>query len=259
MTVLVVGQERTGTHSLANMLNASGLISHHESSPTLCFEAYNRVIKNTFRQEIVIQKIKSLEGKAESNHRLQFFVDIIAKEIPDAKFIFLVRDPVKVISSMMGTMAHWPGRTNLPNWYMERIERYIIPTKREFNLYRIPPHDFKQPLPIMLLDSWLRGLMVSLPLLERLGNRLRLLRTGKINSDGKKVWEWLELNWSDSVANEAYKKSDSMYDLFQKDNLSSWAKDQVAPHINRIYKEFDSTLNGFPLGKKILDMIYHKE
>src|SRR3954463_15049947 len=102
MTILVVGQERTGTHTLANMLNASGIKVVHESQPTLCFEAYSRVVKGFYSQNKITEKIKNAIGHAEANHRLQFFVDIFAKEIPDAKFIFLVRDPVKVISSLIG-------------------------------------------------------------------------------------------------------------------------------------------------------------
>ncbi len=258
MTVLVVGQERAGTHTLANMLAASGMPSSHESHPTLCFESYTRVVKGSCRPEVVLGKAKNLSGHAEANHRLQFFVDVFAKEIPDAKFIFLVRDPVKVITSMMGTMAHWSGRTNLPKWYLDKIEKFVTPQKREFNLYRIPPQDFKQPLPILHLHSWLRGLSVSLPLLDALGNRLRLLRTGKINSEGPSVWDWLGLNWSETVANAAYQKSDSMYELFGKENLASWAQEQVHPHINRIHEEFTSCMNGLPLGKKILGLIYHR-
>jgi len=258
MTILVIGQERTGTHTFANMIKASGVSSIHEDRPTLCFEAYNRVVKGTCQADNLSAKIKNIKGKSEANHRLQFFVDIFAKEIPDAKFIFLIRDPVNVICSLIGTMAHWPGRTNLPKWYFERTEKYTTPEKREFNLYRIPPIDFKQPLAIMHLQSWLRGLKVSLPLLENLGDRLKIVRTGKICPEGQNIWNWLGLNWNDQVAKAACHKTDSMYEMFGNDNLAGWAKEQVHPHVNRIHEEFNEILGKYPLGKRILSLIYHK-
>ncbi len=258
MSILVIGQERTGTHTLANMLKASGIETKHEDQPTLCFEAYNRVVKERWNYQIVTDKAKGLKGKAEANHRIQFFADVFAKELPEAKFIFLVRDPVRIVTSMIGTMAHWSCRTNLPNWYLQRINQYITESKKEFNLYRIPPDNFHDPLPILHLKSLIRGLKVSLPLLELLGNRLKLIKTGKIHAEGPNLWNWLGLNWDETVAKEASQKHDTMYEAFGKDNIASWASGQVAPYIWQIHDEFHKELKQFPIGRKILNMIYHK-
>lgn len=257
MTILVLGQERTGTHTLTNMLNASGIEAVHEANPTLCFEAYSRVVKGSFRQEKIFEKINQVKGKAEANHRLQFFADIFAKEIPDAKFVFVVRDPIHVITSLIGTFAYWPGRTELPRWYLERIEKYVRSDKSEFNLYRVPYEDRREPFAIKHLQSWLKSLEVSLPLLEKLEDRLFLLKTGKICPDGHKLWQWLGLDWTESVTNCSCEQFDSMYNIDGNKDVARWAHDQVVRHTSRIHNEFNKTLLKYSIGKKILDMIYH--
>lgn len=113
--VFVLSTGRTGTATLATLLGLSHFIhAEHEASPQLVkasFEAYmdtsndwgkrwSRVILSA-RDDFVLAANADGRVYVETNYRLTYLSRAIAHSFPDSKFIFLHRDPYKVIRSGM--------------------------------------------------------------------------------------------------------------------------------------------------------------
>lgn len=159
--LFVVGLERAGTHTLAEIIRRS--VKHnswvrHEASTkddylntTLSLAALSKYRGTSFDYEGYINKrIEFYDRKdvniiCDSNHRLGFFIKEIKSQLPNAKFILSLRSPLNLIKSRLANYCLWPALIHkLPIEY--QLELYKIHThfntaigSKGQNLHRIFP------------------------------------------------------------------------------------------------------------------------
>lgn len=155
MYAFIVGMERCGTHSAANIIKAAASVpAHvvHEEPPTLCEESRLVYENKDFRTPAFKAKIKALKSYrknneliCEANHRFSFFSSVLMREFirDGCKLILLLRNPVPTIISRIATWAHFRSHLDLyPEFYVEELISKV--EKREFNNFRLtPPSDIR--------------------------------------------------------------------------------------------------------------------
>lgn len=112
--VFILSTGRTGTQTLATLLNLSSKVDgYHEPNPQLLLErksaraevySNKKKFKNIFIKSRGYALLRSkINNKiyAETSARLTFFAPVIAEILPNAKFIFIHRDPAEIVRSGM--------------------------------------------------------------------------------------------------------------------------------------------------------------
>lgn len=97
-----VGLPRSGTHSIAHMLQQQYAADHE---PHAYYAIYHVLKRMTWQynfadiQNILKWRHKKFAFELESAHYLHHVVDVLASSFPDAKFILTIRDPVSWLES----------------------------------------------------------------------------------------------------------------------------------------------------------------
>jgi hypothetical protein len=160
--IFIVGSGRCGTKAIAKMFTgAEGIEAHHE----YCRYAYQReavlYAMHRLGRELIEPRLDGIFGSAahysdepiflDSSHKTVWVVDVLSDMYPTAKFVHVVRDGRKVVSSFYHKLnlhndrAHnifmnwydYPGRTPIPSpseafWMtpyrydVERFERVCL-------------------------------------------------------------------------------------------------------------------------------------
>jgi hypothetical protein len=227
MYVFVVGMERCGTHSAANIIkNASKVPSYvvHEDQPFLCKEARLIFEGKDFRTEALKEKVRILRKHhkkcrlvCEANHRLGFFVSFLMREFaPKCKIVFLVRDPIATIISRISIWSHYQDFLDkYPDFYRQKISEMTPPF--DFNKYRLaPPKSFANKSIVELyLWEWLETYKFTrqeLTLVPR-SNRLVMV-TEDLTRDFARLLHFIDKDYfkiDDEVMGWSRVKSDSVY------------------------------------------------
>ena len=163
--LFVVGLERAGTHTIAEILRKSSKHPcwiRHESAVEfdrdnhlLCQAALNRFRGVEYDCEAVQSRIHRYNRQdvcisCDSNHRLAFFIDEIKKSIEDSKFIFMLRSPIQLLKSRLFNYSIWPSCLNqYPLHY--QMEVHNIHTRlgegsANQNLFRLYPPNVLKPI-----------------------------------------------------------------------------------------------------------------
>mgnify|MGYP000992371384 CR=1 FL=1 len=164
MYVFVVGMERCGTHSAANIINNACKYAHHvvhEEEPFLCREAKLLFEGKDFRTEALKEKVRLWrhhhKGRSlvcEANHRLGYFITFLARQFPNCKIVFLYRDPVATIVSRIGIWCYYPDFLDMyPQFYKGKVAD-LPPRKKNFNAFRISPTKELTPKSLVELYLW---------------------------------------------------------------------------------------------------------
>lgn len=151
MFVFIIGLERSGTHSAANIIKTAINVSAHivhEEEPTLCKEARLIYEEKDFRTKDFKSKIakyhkykKQFPFVCEANHRLSFFPTLLMREFyPYCKFVLLIRDPIATIISRISTWAHYKEFLyKYPSSYIDETNNNVLLNKKCFNEFRLSP------------------------------------------------------------------------------------------------------------------------
>lgn len=252
----VVGLERCGTHSIANILEKSCLVQsyiEHEPIPHLCYEASQFVdnkewLTSALENRIQIYNNNNFEFICEVNHRLSFFVEYLGKELPNAKFILMIRDPIKTLVSRVATLAHWPDIIDrYPKFYQYKIKTLVPNGKDIFNTYRPKPVSFDMPLQDIYLWEWIETYRIVSKQIKDFNHII--LDTKMITKSVTDLLDFIDSNIFDSTValQESKKRVDSAYENIHMSDTIAYAWDLFEPHMktikNRIREEFPNDPN----------------
>lgn len=177
--IFVVGLERCGTHSLAEILRRSTLHSswiRHEANvkddygnKVLSYAAFCKYRGIDFDYQSYIRKRIEYYDRhdvnliCDSNHRLGFFIKEIKNHIENAKFILMLRSPIQLIKSRLCNFCLWPAL--IKQYPLEyQLDLYNIHTKftsscvpgsTSQNLHRIFPNH------LLHIDQWEASIIES--------------------------------------------------------------------------------------------------
>lgn len=125
--IFCVGLERAGTHLIAEILRRSCVVENwirHEHRPCLAEEAFLKFQGQDYKTDAFLQRMESYNREdclliCESNHRLGFFIDDINEATENkAKFIVMLRNPVKLLASRLLNFTMWPNYViKFPGFY----------------------------------------------------------------------------------------------------------------------------------------------
>jgi hypothetical protein len=254
----VVGLERCGTHSIANILKKSCLVQsyiEHEPLPHLCYEA-SQFIDNqewlTPGLENRIQFYKNNDDKfefiCEVNHRLSFFVNYLGNEFPESKFILMIRDPIKTLVSRVATLAHWPDIIDrYPKFYQDKIKKLVPNGKDLFNTYRPKPANFDMTIQDIYLWEWIETYRIVSKQIKNFNHII--LETKMIANSVVDILNFIDGTIFDSsiALQESKKRIDSAYENIHMSDTVVYAWDLFEPHMNkikdRIREEFPNDTN----------------
>lgn len=163
--VFIVGLERAGTHSIAEIIRRSSKTEswvRHEFQPVLAQEAQAKwqnleYDESTFQNRMKLFNRLDVQFVVESNHRLGFFIPEIKQAVPDAKFIFLLRNPINLIISRLLSFCCWPALLHkFPGHYQLDVFELHAKFKNgsaDQNKYRIES-DIIHDLPPAQMHEW---------------------------------------------------------------------------------------------------------
>lgn len=146
-----VGLERCGTHTIAEVIRRSARNPcwvRHELYPSLSKEAFLKYNSNNYKTKDFSHKIRlynRIDTKliCESNHRLGFFIEDIHRNVSNAKFLFMLRNPISLVRSRLLNFSTWPSYANiLPEFYLKDISnlsKHFTNGSPYQNRYRISP------------------------------------------------------------------------------------------------------------------------
>lgn len=152
--VFGVGLERTGTHSLAEILRRSsryGSWIRHEYSPALSYAAHAKWKGEDVDETLLLERYKiynrtDVQFIAEINHRLGFFIKEIKENVHNAKFILSLRNPIDLIRSRLRNFSYWSSELNkFPMSYQFDVYNAHVSFgdgSSEQNLARIKPENW---------------------------------------------------------------------------------------------------------------------
>lgn len=245
MFAFVVGFERCGTHSAANIIKAGCTVSGfvvHEDKPQLFKEAYDAFCGRDYRSpqfQDRLEKYNWLSSRlklvCEANHRLGYFVSDLRK-LADSKFILLVRDPVDTLVSRVATLQHWPEILyRYPEFYQKAASTKVHKGSELANLYRIKPTDMTMPLHEIYLHEWIENYRFTLNDLRE-ANKVLVLRTETLSMQFNKIFDFIEPSWFNkaAAAKAAAVRTDSVFEMIDKSEEMAFAKDLILPKADEI-------------------------
>lgn len=115
--IFIVGCGRSGTQALARMFaSLDDVTMHHEYMIHHVQPLGAKYYHGCVDRQQVSAELKRLHGAAiafsetpiwgDSSNKLSWFIDVLADEFPDARFIHIVRDGRKVVSSLYNKLGH---------------------------------------------------------------------------------------------------------------------------------------------------------
>jgi hypothetical protein len=258
----VIGFERCGTHGISNILRESCIVPSlvtHEPIPCLCYEA-SQVVSGgewlTRELKHRVEKYKTLEQFqfiCEANHRLCFVSKYINENIPDAKFVLMVRDPVKTLVSRVATLAHWPVIIDrYPEFYRINVKKYVPPCKDVFNTFRPEPKVFSDHLYEIYLWEWIETYRITIEQTKNIKN-LMIWETREMKNSVDKLLDFIGRDMFDFrvAAKEATKRADSIYERSNNLDLIAYAWEMFEPHADEIYERIKKEFPDDPIIKRI--------
>ena len=227
--VFVLGSGRCGTKAIAKMLTgAPGIEAHHE----YCRYAYQReavLYYMGYLKQCVLEPIfDRIYGSAayyseqhvflDSSHKLVWAVDVLAEMFPDARFVHLVRDGRKVVSSFYYKLQiHDDRAASIMRQWFEHPGRFPMPSPSE--KYWWPPVEGDRFERIcsywVTMNELSRGEMFRLEDLTRFPDEVRRLTDfiGVPYSDS--YWQFLQMP-NHAYVPVNYKLTDEQEATFQR-------------------------------------------
>jgi hypothetical protein len=260
MHVFVIGMARSGTHSLCNIIreaSASNGFVCHEDYPLLAEEAFFYMQGLAWDKQVLHDKIAKWKSHSqplvcECNHRLGFFLDYINLEFGrQAKYIWLIRNPIDVMISDISTYAHWPAILyRYPDFFRERVEAFIVPNeKHPFNIFRLKPPTFDWDLWKIYLWEWLTTYKEVRLNLSKIPQDQRLVFfTHNITEQYLKILDFIGrdcFSVTKDVAKWAEIKADSVYDQ-ARTQVIKFARSIVWPNRGEISSWIRKEFEKFP-------------
>lgn len=252
-----IGLERAGTHTVAEAIRRSTDCPNwvrHEAAPDLAFEAFQRSQNKAYHTDDLTEKLAIWQRDdcilvSESNHRLSYFVDIIADRVQASYFILLLRNPLHLIRSRLMNFAVWPDIDHiLPGFYQfdrNELRHTFGPGNALQNIYRIRP------------DNYLERELMDLHLWE-IETNLRFALT-KLHDVQHMIWwiedlpeavrglpqflggHYLNIDKACSIAKQRYGK----HCIKLRQQTVQWINNLISTNARRITQTFDSVLKEF--------------
>jgi len=209
--LFVVGLERAGTHTLAELIRKS--VKHsswvrHEASTT--FDYLNMGLSAAalakyrgkesdyigyIQKRIQFYDRKDVNIVCDCNHRLGFFIDELKASFEQAKFVLLLRSPLELIKSRIANFCLWPAL----------IERF--PIDYQLELYKIHTHFYHT------VGSYGQNLNRIYP------NQLDAIESWDADVIQMHIWEIV--NTIDTIMSQMSKLSSNDYQILWIDDLPS--------------------------------------
>ncbi len=260
--VFVVGLERCGTHTIAEVLRRSCNVEccvRHEHLPTLSHEAMLKYSGQYYKTPDFIRRLEFYSRLdcglvAEANHRLSYFIDDIQTCLNgQCKFILMLRNPIELIRSRLYNFSIWPQFIHrFPLCYqldIAKLRTVFSDGSPWQNVFRICPDNFD----VDPIDMHLWEISYTL--------RLAL---SQLKSLPKSSWEvfWLEyINQSATrlvqfvgnstlslgVANEIMKVKYGGKLCYHSPETVKWIDDAVNRNAIHIYKTISEVLKEFDM------------
>lgn len=125
--LFVLSTGRSGSVTLSRVLNQfPGIEAFHEKPPALVSEARAYLKKDLLRDELVrlLRATRKASSDhlwyAESNQKLSFMIDALREAFPEARYVWLIRNGLDVVSSWAHRKNYWPHE-NKGIWSANRI------------------------------------------------------------------------------------------------------------------------------------------
>lgn len=220
--VFVVGSGRCGTKMIKKLLLG---VPHIEARHEYVRNAYQREAMMYYLGKLpfsqMASQLQDIYGSAahyseakiflDSSHKLAWCVDVLADTFPEAKFIHLVRDGRRVVSSFFYKLNIFDdhGANALRDW-LERRE-WILPPRTE-NYWQIPApgYDRFQRICLHWVASNLSIMKGLTPLPDNRKLFIRLEELVESKDEMKRLLSFLDTEYNDSF-HEAMQKKDHVY------------------------------------------------
>lgn len=250
-----VGLERCGTHTIAEIVRRSARNPcwvRHELYPSLSKEAFLKHNSNNYKTKDFVHKIRLYNRTdtkliCESNHRLGFFIEDIHKNVPNAKFVFMLRNPIDLIRSRLLNFSTWPGYADiLPEFYLKDISnlsKHFTNGSPYQNRYRISPktkYDDIVKLHIFEITETIEIIMSQLKQINN--NNYEIIWLENIDRDIMKLNKLIpgEIYWKD-VDNIKKDRFGSCMNLHSNDT-KEWVDNIIDANSSLILDEFYDTI-----------------
>lgn len=147
-----VGIAKTGTRSVA------GIFCRYRSLHELLFEDTVQAVADHERGAMSEEEFRAFIRWRDELTRLDvdsssyncYYIDVLAQEFPDAKFLFVTRDCFSWLDSFLNMVMR--GGPEMPEWMVRYIRRFIGPGfERELGKR---PTELQQRLPEMIESAW---------------------------------------------------------------------------------------------------------
>lgn len=162
--IFVVGLERAGTHTIAEILRKSSKHPcwiRHESAVEfdrdnylLCQAALDKFRGLAYDREAIQSRIHRYNRhdvciSCDSNHRLAFFIDEIKRSIDNSQFILMLRSPIQLLKSKIFNYSIWPSSfSQYPLHYQmeaHNIVAHLGEGSASQNFFRLYPQHIQDP------------------------------------------------------------------------------------------------------------------
>ena len=274
--VFVVGLERAGTHTLAEVIRKSakhGSWVRHEASTkddhlnsVLSYQAFCKYRGiQTDNADYIYKRIGHYNRSdvniiCDSNHRLGFFIDEIKSILTESKFILLLRSPINLIKSRIANYCLWPALINrYPLDYqlqLFNIHSYFSNTQGSYgqNLHRIFPSELVN-INEWQADIFQMHLWEIITTIELIMTQLKKLPP----SEYQVLWIDnlpAEVNKLRSIINEQYlwfNQVQSMahrrfgVSLKPKPQIDEWIDNGINCHYKDILHQFNDVINKYDI------------
>jgi hypothetical protein len=257
--VFCVGMERSGTHSVARILDSAARVCRHvahEEPPELCREAMLAAAGENSHSadwEHKLARLRQLGGicelVCECNHRFAFFASYLWQALaPDVRFVFLVRHPVGYVLSKVNTFAHWPEvYDRLPAFYRKELDARVPPAKCEFNQYRIKPPDFDRELWELHLWEYLETIRLARAQLAAVPRQqVMVLNTDRLTESADLLFRFVNPHWfkADGRSRQAIAVKHDTSTSRGLDAVAEYARAVVMPYAGEIIARAAEALTG---------------
>lgn len=257
MKLFVLGLERCGTHSAADIVRAAhpGKKVYHEKYPYLCCEALQKFQGLPFNKIKLEEKLKQWSEPdfiCEANHRLSFFVEELLS-IPDAKFLLLLREPVDVLKSRIMILSYYPQILNMVDEDLSFA--FKSQYQHDYNRYRLrPSFSFDKVYQYYLweLTQTLYFVMGSLKKLPR--GRYMVVHAARLADKLKYI---IGDGDYESARRQSLIKSDKSEGTF-REKFRKYAEELIEPYREEIEESFLLAASGYNLShKKLGEFLYN--
>lgn len=263
-----VGLERCGTHTIAEIIRRSAhnpCWVKHELYPSMSKEAYLKYNNKNYKTKEFVDRMKlynRIDTKlvCESNHRLGFMIEDIYNNVTNAKFILLLRDPVRLIKSRLLNFSMWPKYSNmLPTEYindLSNLSKHFNGGSADQNIYRITPNSWTGniiELHLFEITETIRVVMDQLKSINK--NNYEIIWLENINNDLTKIERLIpnEIYWHNANRIKSTKFGACM-NLHSKET-EAWVDSIIDDNTDLILDRFYDTILKYNIGFNSADIM----